>query len=74
MFDDFEDTLIRLLFLVIFSLLIVIIGMTIYDLISDKKCKIYSELKTKSGVMLVGKAVIPTTYQGRDCLVWENKE
>jgi len=41
---------------------------------STTECKTYSELRTHQGFVPVGKVMVPTTYQSRDCLVYGDKE
>lgn len=58
--------------LMIFLVLLVFgIGYDIF--FNNKTCVTYSEEKTKHGFIMSGKQYIPTTYQGRDCLVWGEK-
>ena len=66
---DFFDVV--LLGLIVFSL-VIILSAIIYSS-KGPKCEVYSEEKVKHGFMYVGKVYVPTTYMGRDCLIYEDR-
>lgn len=73
--NDFMDYLMGAFMFLICCLLALLIGCGIYEAcFSNTECKVYSELKTRHGFIMVGKTAVPTTYQARDCLVSGEKE
>lgn len=72
--DFIEKCLGALLALITLGLGLFIGGCVYEAWFSNTECKVYSELRTKHGFVMVGKVAVPTTYQSRDCLVHGEKE
>jgi hypothetical protein len=75
------DNVIDFLFAVILGLLSLLLALFIAIVICAavfgdpaKKCAVYGPERTVQGYMPGGKIMVPTTYQTRDCLVWEEKK
>lgn len=63
-----------LVILIIVLMAIIVLAGYEFFITKEKVCKVYSEERKAHGFVMSGKAMVPTTYTTRDCLIWENYE
>lgn len=70
---SFENIVIWFLVSIIIFIFAVVILAAVALALDDRECAIFSEPRTRRGFIMAGKAMVPTTYTSRDCLVWKEK-